>query len=131
MSTNLSGDTLIQILLALILLAQAGKAAFWFVGRRDKEDTQLEREAKEQTRRAIEALLKQSGEIMQAVKETRAISSESRDLVRGLEKTHLISAETDRQMMVVLQKLEASFSGLASAIIELVGEMRAERRVGK
>jgi hypothetical protein len=124
MSTALNGDHLIQLLLALILLSQAGKAVNWFIRR---PDAQQEAEAKESTRRAIAEALNSLRETMQISKEARAIANETRDLVRGLEKTHIISAETDKQMLAVLTKLEAAFSGVATSISELVGELRSSR----
>jgi hypothetical protein len=124
MTTALNGDHLIQLLLALILLSQAGKAINWFIRR---PDAQQEAEAKEATRRAIAEALNSLRDTMQISKEARAIAHETRELVRGLEKTHIISAETDKQMLAVLTKLEAAFTGVATSISELVGELRSSR----
>jgi len=126
-STTLDGDFVIQALLLLLLVAQLYRVFEGVRRRPDREETAREMEAKEQTRKAIEMLLQQQADIVQISKEARSIAHETRDLVRGLEKTHIISAETDKQMLAVLTKLEAAFTGVASGISELVGELRSSR----
>jgi predicted Ser/Thr protein kinase len=123
--TVLRGDMLIQILLAVILLGQAAKATAWLIGRRGNED---ERQAKEQTRQAIATILEQHGRIEQLNKETRAVSTETRELVRGLREDSIRAAQTGDAVVRAIDSLQQAIRGMAQSISELVGEMRADRR---
>ena len=117
-------NVFLQIAIALLLLGNL--AVIW--KKLVKPTTPMKAEPPIELVKLIEAAQFAAEEAAQVGKEVRAIATEDRQLTRELRESHIRSGENGKQMVDLLKETRDCIAGLTKSIVELVTEIRVERR---